>query len=165
MIAGCYKVEAILNSYSLGRLAGDAGLLEPCSMKTVQTSEFRPAQIKPRMHFTNIWYLQSFCCLETTVLKNKRSFFFTLGKHYKTWREIFSSKAYNNCISFPVDNSNVELTKHSTYGGGQRSAPIIHLRRRRAGWFGSAAAERRSSSIGGSDAYEYSAVAAFGGVQ
>ena len=23
------------------------------------------------MHFTNIWYLQSFCSLETTVLKNK----------------------------------------------------------------------------------------------
>ena len=45
-----------------------------CSTKTLQTSEFRPAQTKPRENFAYIWYLQSFCCIETTVLKNKRPF-------------------------------------------------------------------------------------------
>ena len=68
-----------------------ADLFEPYKIKTVQSSEFGPAQIEPRMHFTNIWRLQSFCYLETTVVKeHSRSFFSpSCRKHYKTRREIF----------------------------------------------------------------------------
>ena len=54
---------------------------------------------------------------------------FTRGKHYKTYKTykttrpqekyfpLFPFKAANNCMVFPVGNLNVELTKHSIYGG------------------------------------------------
>ena len=106
-------------TYSFGRVkhSGNAGLLEPCSTKTVQTSEFRPAQTKPRKHFTNIGYLQSFCCLETTVLKNKRPFF-SPSEYITRLEEKYFPR--NNCISLPVDNSNVELMKHIVVHMGVR---------------------------------------------
>ena len=95
----------ISNSYTLGQ---------------VQTSElFRPVQIKPRMHLTNIWYLQSSCSLVTTVLKNKttlRSFFFSPRETLQDL-ERFLSKLSNTCSFFTVGNLNETLY---IWGGGGR---------------------------------------------
>ena len=101
-----------------------ACMLEPCRIKIVQSSEFRPAQIKTWMHFTNMWYSQSFCCLETSsVLKNKttRDRFFSplviITRLEDEYFPLFPLKSCNSCILFPIGNFNVELLKHSTYGG------------------------------------------------
>ena len=65
-------------------------------MKSVQTSEFRPAQIKPWMHFTNIWYLQYLCRLcylkkSWKIRPPKFGFSHPRETSYKIWREILSS--------------------------------------------------------------------------
>ena len=61
------------------------------------------------MHFTNIWHFQSFCCVETTVLKIR-----WLGIVFLPRETLQDLK--NICPCFPVGNLNAELMKYSTYG-------------------------------------------------
>ena len=82
-----------MSSYTLGQVFGHLFLGHlgwSVWKKPVQTSEFWPPQIKPRMYFTIMWYLPYFVASkQQSWKKNTRDRFFFYPQESKTRGEIF----------------------------------------------------------------------------
>ena len=116
-----------------------AGILEPCSMKAVQTSECRPAQIKPRIHLTITTDIRRLKFLlsrdQGLEKKHSRSFFHSRETLQDLKRDIFHCVPRNHAKLYmvPVD-LNVELLKHCRFvdtgvgsGGGGGGSGRVRL--------------------------------------
>ena len=124
------KVETILNSIltqtdTLGRRLELwqywSAWTVPYMIKTVQTSEYRPAQTKPRMHFTIASDVCSLLLPRAGVKEHSRLFpphARNITRPEEKYFFLFPLKSCDNCILFPVANMNVELMNHSILGWG-----------------------------------------------